>query len=157
MESNGSHATSRAALERQLQEDERGRVAPWIEYPQAPWWWPVLFGIWTATYTLSFGLGDGAIASLVKLAHVLAMLGAVWWMRRWRGTYPSGRSPRELNGSLVLLFAGAAAVALATWGGVTQWGLVPAALLGGALAWGLVAVYERVYSRAAARVRERLG
>lgn len=160
VESNGTREEAqqpREALERQLHEIERGSVAPWIEYPAAPWWWPALFGVWTATYTLSFELGDGATRSLVQLAHLLVVLGAVWWMRRWRGTYPTGRSPRELNGSFVLLFVGAGVISVAIWGSAAMWGLWPAALLGGVLAWGLVVLFERVYSRAAARVRERLG
>ena len=153
METDGT----RDALAEQLREIERGQAAPWVSYPPTVWWWPLGFGVWTATYTLTFALLDGWEKALVQLLHVLVALGAVWWMRRVRGTYPSGRSPRELNGAFALLFAGAGVVALAVWGVYVQVGHWVAAGVGLVLAWALVAAYERAYARAAARVRERLG
>lgn len=153
METDGT----RDALAEQLREIERGRAAPWISYPPMAWWWPLGFGVWTATYTLSQGLLDVPLTFLSSLLHLAVALLAVWWMRRVRGTYPSGRSPRELNGSFALLFVGAAVVALAVWGAFAWWGPWAGAGVGLVLAWGLVAAYEQQYAAAARRVRERLG
>jgi hypothetical protein len=147
---------SRDAMVQQLREIEWGQAAPWVSYPPMQWWWAMAFGVWTGTYTLTMGLLDGITQGAVQLLHLLLMLAAVWWMRRVRGTYPTGRSPRELRGSFVLLFGGAVLVALAIWGCYALMGSWVAAGIGVVLAWGLVAAYERTYARASARVRERL-
>ena len=153
MESN----VTREDLARQLHEIERGRAAPWVTAPSMGWWWAPAFGVWTATYTLTLGLLDGVVQSVVQLAHVLVMLAAIWWMRRVRGTYPTGRSPRELHPALGVLVVGALVVALVVWGADALAGTWVAAGVGLVLAWALVAAYEHLYARAAARVRQRLG
>jgi hypothetical protein len=157
MLSNMETDDARAALARQLREIERGEAAPWVYYPPMGWWWPPAFGTWSGTYTLTHSLLDGLTRGVVQLAHVLVMLAAVWWMRRVRGTYPTGRSPRELRAPFALLFGGALLVALVVWGCHTVLGVWPAAAAAALLGWGLVAAYGRSYARAAERVRERLG
>jgi hypothetical protein len=147
---------SREALAAQLHEIERGQAAPWVSYPPMGWWWPAAFGVWSATYTLTTGLLDGFVGSALQLLHVLVMLCAIWWMRRDRGTYPSGRAPRELRGPFVLVFGGGVLVALVVWGLFAWLGPWVAAVAALVLAWSLVAAYERSYARAATRVRERL-
>lgn len=145
------------ALAAQLREIERGQAAPWVTSPPMAWWWPLGFGVWTSTFTLAVGLLDGLVQSLVTLVHLGVALLAVWWMRRVRGTYPSGRAPRELNGAFALLLAGTAVVVLVVWGTHALVGTWVAAGVGLLLAWALVAAYERAYARGSARVRERLG
>ncbi len=152
MENDDSHD----ALVRQLHEIEWGEAAPWVSYPPMGWWWPPAFGVWAGTYTLTAGLLDGFARSAVYLLHLLVMLAAIWWMRRVRGTYPTGRSPRELKGPLLMLFGGAGLVGLAAWGCYEVLGVWAAASAAALLSWALVAAYERSYDRAAARVRERL-
>ncbi len=152
METNGT----RDELAEQLREIERGQAAPWISYPPVPRWWAPGFGLWTATYTLTIALADGWVRPVLQLLHLLVMLGLVVWMRRVRGTYPRGRSPRELRGPLVALFAGALVVALAVALVCSLAGAWVGAALGFVLAWALVAAYEKAYARACDRVRERL-
>jgi hypothetical protein len=147
---------SRRALAAQLHEIDRGQAAPWVICPPMGWWWPAAFGVWSATYTLTTGLLDGFVGSALQLLHVLVMLAAIRWMRRVRGTYPSGRAPRELRGPFALVFGGGVVVALWVWGVFVWLGPWVAALAALVLAWSLVAAYERSYARAAARVRERL-
>lgn len=153
MESN----EARDALVQQMHEIERGRVAPWVAPAPMAWWWPWLFGAWAGTYTLTLALLDGALRSLVQLLHVLVMLGAVAWMRRVRGTYPTGRHPRELTFALAVLFVGALVVCLVVLGAFSVVGAWVAAGVAVALTTVLVALYERLYLRAAQRVRERVG
>lgn len=153
METDGT----RDALTEQLRAIERGQAAPWVAHPPMAWWWPLGFGVWTATYTLSQGLLVDGPRLLASLLHLAVALVAVWWMRRVRGTYPRGGSPQELNGSFVLIFGGAVVVALAVLAVHVWQGPWAAAGVGFVLAWALVATYERAYAAASARVRERLG
>ncbi len=115
------------------------------------------FGVWAFAVALNFGYLDGLASALVSLVAVGCMLGLIAWQRRVRGTYPSGRAPREFRTSFIVLFGGALVVSLAAWlvgTAVAPWvGAVVAGLGAGAL----VAWYERSYARAAARVRARLG
>ena len=152
MESISDHS-----LQEQLREAERGQAAPWISYPPVPWWYAPAFGVWAATYTLTQAVPDTLWRTLLQLVHVVAMLGAVALMRRWRGTYPRGRAPRELRGSFALLVLGALVVVGAVVLVTTTLGTVAAAVAAFLLATLLVSVYERRYAAAAARVRERLG
>ncbi len=147
---------SRDLLTEQLREADRGAVAPWVSYPPVPWWYAPAYGVWATTYTLSFLVESGAGRSALQGLHVLVMIGAIALVRRWRGTYPRGRAPRELHGSFVLLIGGALAVLAgvsALFQLVSPWVAAPVAFV---LTTVLVLVYERRYARAAARVRERL-
>ena len=151
---------TRDALAAQLREIERGQAAPWVSYP--PDGLVVAArrsGCGRRPTPSTLGLLDGA-AEVARpgSSTSLVMLAAVWWMRRVRGTYPSGRSPRELNRPFALLAVGAAVVALAVWGACTRGrDRGRRAAVGLVLAWALVAAYEQAYAAAAARVRERLG
>ena len=146
----------REAWDQQLREIERGQAAPWVTYPPMGWWWPPAFGVWAATYTLTFGLSDDSTRSSLQLLHVLVMLAVIWWMRRVRGTHPSGGAPRELRGPFVLVVGGGLLVALVVWGTHAWLGQWVAAATAFLLSWAVVAAYGRSYARAADRVRERL-
>ena len=147
---------NREAVLQQLHEIERGEAASWVVYPPTPRWWAVGYGLWAATFTLVVGLLDGATQALAQLGLVLAIGLMVGWDRRRRGTYPSGRPPREFNGAILRMVLGVAAVVgLAGLVGylLNVW---PAAAVAGIGAYAVVARYEHEYAAIAARIRERL-
>ena len=151
MESNGGPDSVR----QQLHEIDRGEAASWVVYPPTPVWWSVSFGLWAATFALVVGLLDGAVQSFAQLGLVLLLVLVMAWDRRRRGTYPSGRPPRELNGPILRLALGAPAVAALAWLAGEQVGVWLAAGVAGLGAFAVVARYEHEYAAAAARVRER--
>lgn len=147
----------RHSLREQLHEIERGESASWVVYPPTPRWWAVAFGGWAATLALVIGLLDGAVQSMVQLALVLVLCLMVAWDRRRRGSYPSGRPPRELHRAMLSLALGSTVVAGLAWGVGEQVGVGAAAAVAGAGGYAVVAWYEHQYAAAAARIRERLG
>jgi hypothetical protein len=60
----------------------------------------------------------------------------VAWDRRRRGTYPSGRPPREFNETILRLMMGAATAGIGSF--------------------AVIARYEHEYAAIAARIRDRL-
>ncbi len=151
MESDGNADSVR----QQLHEIDRGESASWVVYPATPVWWPVSFGLWAATFALVVGLLDGAVQSFAQLGLVLLLVLAMVWDRRRRGTYPSGRPPRELSGPILHMVLGALAVVALAWLAGEQVGVWPAAGVAGCGALAVVARYEHEYAAASARVRER--
>jgi hypothetical protein len=143
-------------LRQHLLEAERGEAAAWIDYPPTPRWWAPLFGVWTALFTLDTGFNDGLLQALGNLVLAAVMGGVIAWSRRWRGTYPRGRAPREFNPAFLGLFAGTALVAGAAWAIGATVSVWLAAVVAALLASALVAWYERTYARVASRVRARL-
>ncbi len=143
------------ALRTQLHEIERGERASWVVYPPTPAWWPVGFGLWAATLALVIGLLDGALQALAEGALIAVMGLAMGWDRRRRGTYPSGRPPRELYRPILTLVLGAAAVASLAWLVGARLDVWVAAVVAGVGCWGLVAWYEREYAAVAALLRQR--
>jgi hypothetical protein len=140
----------------QLREAERGEMASWVVYPPTPAWWAPFFGGWAAVLTLVIGLVDGVVLALAQLALVLVMFVVIAWDRRRRGTYPSGRPPRELTAALIGLLIGAVVVA-GLGLVVTEYGSVwVAAALVAVGSWAVVAWYERAYAAVASRLRERV-
>ena len=125
-------------------------------YPPTPVWWPVGAGAWAGAYTLALALLDGAARSLAVLGLVALVVLAMAWDRRRRGTYPTGRPPRELRRAIAGMVLGAAAVAALSWLVAERVGAWPAAAVAALGAWAVVSAYERAYARIAARVRERL-
>jgi hypothetical protein len=143
-------------LRESLREAERGEASTWIDYPPTPRWWAPMFGAWSAVLAANIGYVGGPVGALVSLALAAFMGGVIAWQRRVRGTFPTGRPPRELNRSLLLLAGGAAAIGMAAWligATVAVW---LAVVLAGVGSWALVAWYERAYARDAERVRRRL-
>ncbi len=140
----------------QLHEIERGEAASWVVYPPTPIWWPVGFGVWAATFTVAVGLLDGTTRGLAQLG-LPALIGvAVAWDRRRRGTYPTGRPPREFRGAILRMLLGAASVGGAAWLVADQVSLWLGAAIAGTGLFAVVARYEHAYAVAAARIRDRL-
>jgi hypothetical protein len=141
----------------QLRAMERGESASWIVYPPTPSWWPVAFGAWAAVFALVVGTLDGVPKSLAELGLVVLMAVAMGWDRRRRGTYPSGKPPRELRPAMLVLVLGAVAVAGVAWWSGERLGVGVAAAVAGVGAYAVDAWYEHEYAAVAARLRERLG
>ena len=143
-------------LRESLRETERGEASTWIDYPPTPRWWAPMFGAWSAVLAANLGYVGGLVGALVSLALAAFMGGVIGWQRRVRGTFPTGRPPRELNRSMLLLAGGAAAIGVAAWliGALVAVWL--AVVLAGGGSGALVEWYERAYARDAERVRRRL-
>lgn len=143
-------------LRQSLLDAERGEAAAWIDYPPTPRWWSPMFGVWAAVFAASTGYVRGLPGALVTLVLAAFMGGVIGWQRRVRGTFPTGRPPRELTASFLGLFAGAAVIALLAWLVGVQVAVWAAAVVAGLGSWALVAWYERTYARVSDRVRDRL-
>jgi len=152
MESNEHGESVRA----QIDEIQRGELAPWVTFPPTPAWWAIAFGGWAACFTLVVGLLDGAVQSFAQLALVLVLFTMIAWDRRRRGTYPTGRPPRAFTGAVVRMLIGVAAVAGLAWLVGAQVSVWVAAAIAGVGSWAVVARYEREYASIAARLREGL-
>lgn len=144
------------SLPEQLHEIERGEAASWVVYPPTPLWWPVALGLWAATLALVIGLLDGTAQAITQLAMVLVIGLMLAWDRRRRGTYPSGRPPRDLHRVIFLMVLGAAAVAGTAWLAGEQISVWAAAAIAGVGAYAVVSWYEHEYAVIAARIRDRL-
>lgn len=148
-------------IREQLQALRRGEAAPYISYPPTPWWYAPAIGAWTAAFIGTFSWWRVNGAAFTGALAVLLALNAVFvtWMRRRHGALPMpgrGRAPTEIvvlwRGFAVVLPMIAALVALAWWLG----GIPVAAGVAFVLVTAGLAVYERRYAGAAARVRSRL-
>jgi len=146
----------RNELRQQLQEIERGENASWVVYPPTPAWWAVGFGLWAAALTLTIGRLEGIVQALIELGLVAVMGGAMVWDRRRRGTYPTGRPPRELRPAIGRLVLGAIVVGGVAWLVGAQLSVGLAAVTAAVGAWAVVSWYEHSYAAIAARVRDRL-
>lgn len=137
-------------------EADRAAAAPWVEYPPTPRWWPYLFAAWTLVFALNIGYVDGLPQALGTLLLAIVMGVVTGWQRLRRGTYPTGRGPRELRASFVYLIVGAGVIALVAW--LTSMTVAPwlGAIAAAILAFFLITTYERVYERAAEQIRARL-
>lgn len=150
METNDPHH----GVPQQLQVIQRGENAPWFVYPATPPWWALCFALWAAVLVVTIGYLDGTDQALGQLGLIAVMGGAAVWDRRRRGTYPTGRPPRELRPAIARLALGAVVVAGLTWLTGEQLSVVVAAIVAAAGAWTVVSWYERSYATIAARVRE---
>ncbi len=152
METNGDPEATR----RQLHEIERGEAASWINYPPTPVWWSVGFGVWAAAFALVVGLLEGSTRALAQVGLISAVALLIAWDRRRRGTYPTGRPPRELNGPILRMVLWVAVVGGVAWLAGEQVSVWLAAAIAGVGAFAVVARYEHEFAAAAARLRERL-
>jgi hypothetical protein len=152
METNGGHDSTR----QQLDAVTRGEAAAWIDYPPTPVWWAVGFGAWAAAFALVVGLLDGRTQSLAMLALVLVLAVPVTWDRRRRGTYPTGRPPRELNGPILRMVLSVSVIGGLAWLAGEQVSVWLAAATAGGGAFAVVLRFEHEYAAAAGRLRERL-
>lgn len=152
MDTNGH----RDSVQDQLREMERGETASWVVYTATPVWWAVGYGLWGAAFVLVIGWLDGAAQALAQVGLVLVIGLMMAWDRRRRGTYPSGRPPREFNWAILRMLCGAAAVAGLSWLAGEQVGVWLAAVFAGVGSFAVVSRYEDEYAAIAARIRERL-
>lgn len=146
----------RKELQEQLHEIERGETASWVIYPRTPPWWAVGFGLWAAALTLTIGRLEGMIQALVELGLIAVMGGTMAWDRRRRGSYPTGRPPRELRPAIGRLVLGAIVVTGVAWLLAAQFSVGLASVSAAVGAWAVVSWYEHSYAAIAARVRERM-
>jgi hypothetical protein len=141
----------------QLREIERGEAASWITHRPTPIWYAPFFAVGVGLLALAIGLLDGRERVAVQLAFILVMFALMSWYRRYHGTYPTGRAPREFRRSLVGLVVGALVVAGLAWAVGALVSVWLGAALATALTWLLLGWYEREYAVAAARARRRIG
>jgi hypothetical protein len=145
----------------QLRIIEQGEAAPYIHFPPTPWWYFPAVGAWAAALvgTFSWWRVNGAlfVGSLVLLIALEVVF--IAWLRRRHGALPIpgyGRPPAEIasvwRGYVAGLVVVIGAIAVAWWLGGTAAGAVVAF----ATVTAGLALYERRYAVAAARVRERL-
>ncbi len=140
-----------------LREADRAAAAPWIDFPPTPWWYVPGVALFAAAMPPVYSLLDGWQRSLAQLGLVAVVLAFLLWYRRYRGTMPSGSAPRELRGALWAFIAGAIVLTLSVWLVAETAGPWWAAALSGIGALVVVGWYERAYTRAADRIRERVG
>lgn len=143
-------------LQEQLHEIERGESASWVVYPPTPAWWAIGFGLWAAALALTIGWLGGILQALVELGLIAVMGGVMAWDRRRRGTYPTGRPPRELRATIGLFVLGAIVVGGVAWFVGAQFSVGLAAVIAACGTWAVVSWYEHSYAVFAARVRERM-
>ena len=145
----------------QLRAVEQGQAAPYISFPPTPWWYFPAIGAWAAAFVGAFSwwrVNGALFASSIALLITLEVL-FIGWMKRRHGALPMpghGRPPAEIasvwRGYLAGLVVVVAAIAVAWWlgGAAVGAGVAFVTVTAG------VAVYERRYAAAAARVRARL-
>lgn len=140
---------------------QRAEAAPYIDYPRTPWWYSPAVGTWVAAMIGAFTwwrsdavLFTGSLGALIVLELLF-----LTWMRRRHGALPvpgRGTPPREIaaawRGYAIALPVVAVAVALTWW----LAGVPVAAGVAFVLVTAGLAVYERRYAAAAAKVRSRL-
>jgi hypothetical protein len=148
-------------LPEQLRAVERGEAAPYVRFPPTPWWYAPVVGAWAAALVGTFSWWRVNAALFVAWLLLLIVLEGLFigWLKRRHGALPMpgyGRPPAEIasvwRGYAAGLVAAIAAIAVAWWLGRVAVGAVVAFVT---VTAGL-AVYERRYAVAAARVRERL-
>jgi small-conductance mechanosensitive channel len=145
----------------QLRIIERGEAAPYVHFPPTPWWYFPAVGAWAAALVGAFSwwrvnaaLFAGSLALLIALEALF-----IAWLKRRHGALPlpgHGRPPAEIasvwRGYVAGLALVIAAIAAAWWLG----GVAAGAVAAFATVTAGLALYERRYAAAAARVRERL-
>lgn len=146
---------SKHDLAAQLLAVERSEAAPYVCLRPSPRWYPPAVGLWAATLFVVITWELTAVALLALVALECAFLR---WMVRRQGAWPRAAGPkppeitREYSKFLVGLVPLALLLVLTTWLAGRPAGL--AIVLVGVTAG--IALYERSYERAAARVRARL-
>lgn len=153
-----SFVESNQEITQALREADRAAAAPYIDYPPTPRWYPVATGVWVAALCLALAIRDHHVLRALALVSLIAVeVTFLAWYRRYRGTWPRGRAPREIRQVMAAFVVGAASVVLVV--GLVLWltNAWLAATAAFALATPAVTWYERAYAAAAARARARLG
>ena len=114
------------------------------------------FGLWAAALALTIGRLDGLAQGHIEVGLVVVMGMAMFWDRRRRGTYPTGRPRREVRPAIGHLMLGAIVVGGLAWLVGEQLSVGLAAGIAAVGSWATVSWYEHSYAAIAARVRERL-
>jgi len=145
----------------QLRAAERGEAAPYVRFPPTPWWYSPVVGAWAAAFVGTFAWWRvNAVLFVTSLVVLIVLEGLfIGWLKRRHGALPRpgyGRPPAEIasvwRGYAAGFVVVIAAIAVAWWlGGVAAGAAVAFVTVTAGLA-----VYERRYAVAAARVRERL-
>lgn len=145
-----------------LRTADRAAAAPYIDYPEPPWWYPPAAGLWFAAIVSLTGdvVTDNPVVRGVALAALIAILGvAVQRYRRIRGVMPATsprHAPPEIRREMyAYLIAAAVVVTVVLATASTRPTAAPPVTF--VLATGGLALYEGRYRRAAGKVRERLG
>jgi hypothetical protein len=137
---------------------ERAAAAPYVDYPPTPFWYMPAMGLWAFAATVLFtrphtSTAVRIVGELVLLAAVLVL---VWWQRKVRGVWPTGKAPQEIRRVMVNFVVGV----LVVIGIVLGARALTNAWIAAAVAFVIVTVgvawYEQAYARASERVRERL-
>ena len=145
----------------QLEIVRRAEAAPYIDYPRTPWWYAPSVGAWVGAMIGAFSWWRENAAIFSGLLATLVVLEVVFlaWMGRRHGALPMpgrGTPPPEIaaawRGYALALPGVALAVALTWW----LAGPPVAAGVSFVLVTAGLAVYERRYALAAAKVRARL-
>jgi hypothetical protein len=145
----------------QLKVIEQGEAAPYVHFPPTPWWYFPAVGAWAAAFVGAFSWwrvnGVLFVGSLVLLLALEVLF--IAWQKRRHGALPMpghGCPPAEIasvwRGYVAGLVVVIGAVAAAWWFG----GVAAGAVVAFVTVTAGLALYERRYAEAAARVRERL-
>jgi len=145
----------------QLRVAERGEAAPYVSFPPTPRWVFPAAGAWAAALVGAFALWRANAALFAGALVLLVALEVLFiaWQKRRHGALPVpgyGRPPAEIasvwRGYVAGLVVVIGAVAVAWWLG----GIAAGAAVAFVTVTAGLALYERRYAGAAARVRQRL-
>lgn len=135
---------------------ERAELAPWLDYPRSPWWYPPAGGAWAVAVGASASAEGWPQALLLPLMALAA--GYFGWARRSWGTWPRLDSmPTEFRRPAGLFVGLVFAV---TVGSTALLHVVDQTLSAVVLGLGVAAVlawYEEAYAAASRRLASRLG
>ncbi len=137
---------------------ERAAAAPYVDYPATPLWYMPVMGAWAFLATVLFTRpGNSTAVRIVgELVLVGAALALVWWQRRIRGVWPTGRAPEEIRRVMAWFVLGVAVVIGVVLGVRLVVNVWVAAVVAFVIVTAGVTWYEKAYARASDRVRERL-
>jgi hypothetical protein len=145
----------------QLRIIEQGEAAPYVRFPPTPWWYSPAVGAWAAAFVGAFSWwrvnGVLFVGSLVVLIALEVLF--IAWLKRRHGALPVpgyGRPPAEIASVWRGYVAGLAVVVGAVAVAWCLGGVAAGAVVAFATVTAGLALYERRYAEAAARVRERL-
>lgn len=141
-----------------LREVDRAAVAPYVDHPPTPAWYPPAVGSWCAAL-VSCWILDGPAFAIAMVSLLIVQIVFVRWVSRRHGALPDptrGNPPPEIARQYRLFFTGAALVAVLVLALAWTLGPVVAAPVTLVLVTAGLWRYEHTYAAAAAQVRARL-